>query len=104
MSKKSSLSNSKETARNYVQFLSSIEGVDKVFLAGSRSPNHYKDPHSDSDWDFVAVSEVPNFHLPHPRSALKIMHADLITVTAEAVSYVPHAVEVWPIDTHGVLA
>lgn len=104
MSRASDLPNTVEAARDFVQRLRNMGCIDKVMLAGSRSPSHHKKPHEGSDWDFVAVTKIANLAIPHPRITQKLMHADLIVVDAECAAHVPHAVEIWPTDVHGVLA
>ena len=105
------LANSKEAAARYVQWLSTIEQVDKVMLQGSRSPLREKEPNATSDWDFIVITSIKNFKLMRPRDftksdnpeALQPIHADLVIISHGHTEYLKKAVELWPEDTHGVL-
>lgn len=75
--------------------------VESVWLAGSRSPKHYKQHRDDSDWDLVlSVNSV--FRIAQPRQTDKI-HADLVMTMRLDVDQFPFAVPLYPDDPYGLL-
>lgn len=104
MSQKNELSNSKESARNYVDWLSGLGVAEKIFIGGSRSPSSKRGPHKHSDWDFTMTTKVEALKILNPRQA-GVMHADLLILPPEYwdAAKDPKLVEVWPNDNQGIL-
>lgn len=101
MSRPSDVTNKVDDARAYVKWLGGLPYVDKVYLAGSRSPLKGKDHHDGSDWDLIVLANKEKWSVPNPRM-LGILHADLVVTTDIGSPEHYKAVEVFPNDPHKV--
>lgn len=79
MSRANKAPNDLESAKAYIAWLISLDGVDEVWLQGSRSPKRSKEVHEHSDWDLGVVSSVDKFSIIHPRLSGQL-HGDLCIV------------------------
>lgn len=102
MSRKSDAPNDRGSAKKYISWLVNLGVVDKIYLAGSRSPKRGKEPHENSDWDFLLVTSIPKLKLAQPRVG-NILHADLVIYDKDQPSEMEHAVEIYPNDEYKVL-
>lgn len=70
----------------------------KVWLIGSRSPAHYKEPREESDWD-VQVLHTGEGYIPNPRTrGIACCLTRVLEPTGDK-----EAVEIWPEDKYGIL-
>lgn len=103
MSSKNNLPNSKEEVKKYIESISKIPYVDKIYLVGSRSPLSKKSSRVESDWDFKIISSLKTLKLPHPRRDLQLIHADIVMLyELEAIKSDKKAVEVYPNDVYKI--
>lgn len=96
---------SKEEANKVVGFLASIEFVDEVYINGSRSPISRRQSRSDSDWDFLCVTnrtEKVRYYMRRLRDSHKF-HGDAIFINRENLHRYLHAVMVHPTDEQKVI-
>ena len=100
MSRCKDLPNDLTSAKNYVSWLGQLEGVDEVWLQGSRSPLRSKQVHDGSDWDLAILTKIDKYLIIHPRKSGQLC-ADLC-ITNDRRTMHPKAVIVYPKDEHGV--
>lgn len=104
MSSDSKLSNRLEDVIKYLDFISKLPYIEKIFIVGSRSPKSKKSSTERSDWDFKIFSSNNKVKLPHPRRDLGLLHADILMVyNLEFLKTDKKAVEVYPTDELKVL-
>lgn len=102
MSRKSAAPNDVKSAKSYVEWLANLGVADVILIGGSRSPLREKQPHKDSDWDFVLVTKIQNFKIVSPRTGNRL-HGDLLVITPDKLQYMHKLAEIWPNDEYGVL-
>lgn len=101
VSKPSHLPCDPQSVKRYCEKIIRLPMVESVWLAGSRSPKHYKQHRVDSDWDLV-LSVTSVFRIAQPRTTDAI-HADLVMTMKSDVDQFPHAVPLYPSDPHNLL-
>lgn len=93
------LSNKVEDVVRWLDGMKYRPWIKRVYLRGSRSPWVNKEPRPDSDWDFFFEHDGTGY-LPRPEDYG--IHGD--ANGRSRIAKVPHdAVEIWPIDTCGIL-
>ena len=90
------LSNKLSDVKCFVEHLSHMSYVERIWLVGSRSPLSHKKARFESDWDLMPQLIVDG-HIPRPRNHVWNLAVDIFSYRER-----PDMVEIWPSDNYNI--